>query len=189
MDLAMVRARAGSSTSTVWNTAPRRKDPGSRPASAAPAQIASTAVEILAGWVPTRMNTPSATPPAIRRARGPPAAIQIGTPRCGGRRARRRPPPPHRFSTEEGAHQSRACLQLLHARRAQTGQPHRGVPYSPAEDSPAGGQLVDGGDRSGRHARVPVDRIGEKRTERDALGRLGRGGEEDIRIPAPELGV
>jgi hypothetical protein len=49
------------------------------PGSAAPARIASTAVAMLAGCVPTRMNTPSATPPAIRRVRGPPAAIQIGT--------------------------------------------------------------------------------------------------------------
>ena len=38
------------------------------------------------------MNTPSATPPAMRRVRGPPAAIQIGTGRWCGRRAGSRAP-------------------------------------------------------------------------------------------------
>ncbi len=72
-------ARAGSSTSTVWKMAPSFTDAGSRPAAAAPARIALTAVAMLAGWVPTRMNTPSATPPAMRSVLGPPAAIHTGT--------------------------------------------------------------------------------------------------------------
>ena len=50
------------------------------------------AVARLAGWTPTRMNTPSATPPAMRSVRGPPAAIQIGTGRwCGSRAGRAAP--------------------------------------------------------------------------------------------------
>ena len=75
----MVSARAGSSTSTVWKMAPSFTAAGSRPASAAPARIALTAVAMLAGCVPTRMKTPSATPPAIRKVFGPPAAIHTGT--------------------------------------------------------------------------------------------------------------
>ncbi len=75
----MTSARPGSSTNTVWNTAPTRTFDGSRPASAAPARMASMDRSMFVRCVPTRMKTPSATAPAIRSVRGPPAAIQIGT--------------------------------------------------------------------------------------------------------------
>ena len=42
---------------------------------------------MFASCVPTRMKTPSATRPAIRSVRNPPAAIQTGTGRAKGSRA------------------------------------------------------------------------------------------------------
>ena len=135
------------------------------------------------------MNTPSADSPrhaeGARTARGDPDrhGPVVGQ---AGRPLRAHI---HRFAIEQGAHQPRARLQLLHARGPQPGQPHRGVPHAPADDGAAGSQLVDGGDGARGHARVPVDGIGEERAERDALRRLGRGGEQHVRVAAPELRV
>src|SRR5258705_328456 len=144
--------------STVWKMAATRTFAGSRPASAAPARMASTEVLRFPGCVPTRMKTPSATPPAMRSVRGPPAAIQIGTGRWWGRRAGSRAP----TSTASPSSSRRISRVLASSSRTRAGRsPIRRTAASPTPQATAAAGAADD------HAVAP-------REVDDALHALGR---------------
>ena len=135
------------------------------------------------------MNTPSATPPAIRSVRGPPAAIQIGTGRWCGSRAGRSAP------TSTASPSSSARISRVDASSSFTRAGFRPASLTAVSPMPQPRSVRPGASSSivaiedavtvgcrftGLARRVP---------ERDALGRAGRRGEQDVGVAPPELRV
>ena len=185
----MRSARAGSSTSTVWKMTPTRTADGSRPASAAPARMP----------VDRRGDVRRVSSHAQEDAVGAAARHAQGARAAGGDPDRHRPvvgqmrrpgrPDVDPLAVQQRAHQERARLQLLDARRAEPRQPDRGVAHAPAEQGAAGRQLVDRRDGRRRHGGMPVHRVGQERPEGDALGRPRGRRQQHVGVAAAKLGI
>ncbi len=171
---------------TVWMTRPIPMAFGSWPASTAPACTWSRAARKLAGWRPTRTYTPSATRPAMRSVRGPPAAIQTGTGRGWRRAAGRGAPDVDRLARQEPAGERRGLSEVSDACRVQVERPDRRVAGAENQRRPSLRHLVDRGDRPGERGRVAGHWVVDERSQPDGGRDPGGQGEHDVHVPHAE---